>query len=96
MQLRCYRCGWSFAIKKEEIAFALEALEESEGNHYDVRCTRCRHMNRVSIEQLRKFAPKLETAEPASQSADGDSMPESEASAAEASASVDEPGEAES
>jgi hypothetical protein len=57
MQLRCYRCGWSFSIKKEEIAFALEALEESGGGHYDVRCQRCRHKNRISLEQLRRAAP---------------------------------------
>jgi phage FluMu protein Com len=58
MQIRCYRCNWSFALKKEEIAFALEALEESNGNHYDVRCPRCRHMNRVSLEQLKQAAPR--------------------------------------
>ncbi len=60
MQIRCYRCNWSFSIKTEEIQFALEALEESGGNHYDVRCQRCRHINRVSLEQLRKAAPKSE------------------------------------
>jgi len=60
MQIRCYRCNWSFSIKTEEIQFALEALEESGGNHYDVRCRRCRHINRVSLEQIRKAAPKLE------------------------------------
>ncbi|MEK6588892.1 MAG: hypothetical protein AABY97_08645 [Chloroflexota bacterium] len=58
MQLRCYRCGWSFAINKDEIAFALEALESSQGNHYDVRCPRCRHSNRVALEQLRRVAPR--------------------------------------
>ena len=63
MQLRCYRCGWSFAIKKDEMAFALEALEESGGSHYDSRCPRCRHTNRVSIEQLRKAAPRTAQAE---------------------------------
>ncbi len=57
MQIRCYRCGWSFALKREEIAFALEALEESRGTHYDARCPRCKHTNRVSLEQLRKAAP---------------------------------------
>ena len=57
MQLRCYRCGWSFAIGKDEIIFALQALEESKGNHYDVRCSRCRHINRIAIEQLRRAAP---------------------------------------
>jgi hypothetical protein len=60
MQMRCYRCGWSFALKRDEIAFAVEALDESGGSHYDVRCTRCRHTNKVSLEQLRKFAPKKE------------------------------------
>jgi hypothetical protein len=58
MQLRCYRCGWSFAINKDEIAFALAALEGSQGNHYDVRCPRCRHSNRVALEQLRRSAPR--------------------------------------
>lgn len=58
MQIRCYRCNNSFALKKEEIVFALEALEENQDNHYDVRCPRCRHINRVSLEQLRKAAPR--------------------------------------
>jgi hypothetical protein len=57
MQLRCYRCSWSFALKKDEIEFAIEALGASEGQHYDVPCPRCRHKNRVSIEQLKKAAP---------------------------------------
>jgi phage FluMu protein Com len=60
MQLRCYRCGWSFAIKKEEIAFAIEALEESGGVHYDVRCPRCRHTNKIPLEQLKRSAPPVE------------------------------------
>jgi drug/metabolite transporter (DMT)-like permease len=57
MQIRCFRCGWSFAIKKDEVAFAIEALKESGGNHHDARCPRCRHTNRVSLEQLRAAAP---------------------------------------
>ena len=65
MQIRCYRCGWSFAIKKEEAAFALEALEETGGTHYDSSCPRCRHSNRISLEQLRKAAPRT-TEEPSS------------------------------
>lgn len=63
MQMRCYRCGWSFALKREEIAFAVEALEESGGAHYDVRCQRCRHTNKVSLEQLKKFAPRVDESE---------------------------------
>lgn len=63
MQLRCYRCSWSFALKKPEIEFAIEALEESEDQHYDVACPRCRHKNRVSLEQLKKAAPASTTDE---------------------------------
>jgi phage FluMu protein Com len=58
VQIRCYRCGWSFAIKKDEIAFALQALEQAGGGHHDVRCPRCRHTNRVSVEQLRRASPR--------------------------------------
>ncbi|OGO08198.1 MAG: hypothetical protein A2Z66_01700 [Chloroflexi bacterium RBG_13_66_10] len=65
MQLRCYRCGWSFAISQDELAFALQALEESQGNHYDARCPRCRHANPLSLEQLRRAAPRLPPAPPA-------------------------------
>jgi hypothetical protein len=68
MQLRCYRCGWSFSLKKEEVAFALEALSESEGQHYDAPCPRCRHKNRVSIEQLEKAAPATSQDEPQAES----------------------------
>jgi phage FluMu protein Com len=64
MQIRCYRCGWSFAIKKEEAAFALQALEETGGTHYDSNCPRCRHSNRISLEQLKKASPAAGT-EPA-------------------------------
>ena len=64
MQLRCYRCGWSFAIKREEIAFALKALQESGGNHHDARCPRCRHANSLSLEQLQRAAPRPEKSEP--------------------------------
>jgi len=58
MQLRCYRCSWSFAVSRDELAFALQSVQESGGNHYDVRCPRCRHANRISLEQLRRSAPK--------------------------------------
>ena len=63
MQLRCYRCGWSFAINKDEILFAIEALEESGGVHYDVRCSRCRQTNKISLEQLKRSAPRPEVEE---------------------------------
>ncbi len=58
MQIRCYRCNWNFAIKRDEIAFVLKALEESGDNHYDVPCPRCRTTNKISIEQMRRAVPR--------------------------------------
>lgn len=58
MQTRCYRCGCSFALRREEMQFALQSLEQSGGNHYDAHCPRCKHANRISIEQLRRAAPR--------------------------------------
>jgi phage FluMu protein Com len=63
MQIRCYRCNWSFAIKQDEIKFVLEGLEESGVSHYDARCPRCRRTTKVSIEQLQRAMPAGTTAE---------------------------------
>lgn len=56
MQVRCYRCSMSYALGRDEIAFALTALREEGGNHYDSQCPRCRTKNRVSLEQLETTA----------------------------------------
>jgi phage FluMu protein Com len=58
MQLRCYRCSWSFAINQEELAYALETVEQSGGKHYDARCPRCRTTNKIPLQQLRRAAPR--------------------------------------
>jgi phage FluMu protein Com len=63
MQIRCQRCGSTVNLRNEEIAFALEALKESGGRHYDVRCSRCRQSNRVSLDQLQRAAPRPASAE---------------------------------
>lgn len=54
MQIRCYRCGMSYAMSKDEIGFAVAALRAEGAIHYDSPCPRCRTKNRVSIEQLEK------------------------------------------
>lgn len=59
MQLRCYRCSWSFAIGKDEMEAALKSLKETGGNHYDARCPRCRHVNKISREQLERAVPRV-------------------------------------
>ena len=54
MQLRCARCNSSFGVRQEEIDVALEALEKDGAKHYDVRCPRCRAVNHLSLEQVRR------------------------------------------
>jgi hypothetical protein len=58
MQIRCFRCNHSFAVKREELQFALEAVLESGGTHYDARCPRCRRNTPISLEQLKRVAPR--------------------------------------
>lgn len=58
MQLRCYQCGWSFGISKDETLAALEALQAFGGTHYDAPCPRCKRVNKISLEQLRRAAPR--------------------------------------
>ena len=69
MQLRCYQCGWSFAIGKDVIAAAVESLEASGGGHYDARCPRCKRANNVSLEQLKRTLPRPPRAEEGTPSA---------------------------
>jgi hypothetical protein len=57
MQLRCYRCGWSFSLSREQVEFALESTRSKGGDHFDVRCTRCRTVNKVPLKQLEKSVP---------------------------------------
>lgn len=58
MQIRCYRCGWNFGLSNEEVAFAREAIDLAQSSHYDARCPRCRTVNKVPAEQIRRSAPK--------------------------------------
>jgi len=58
MQIRCYRCGWNFGLSNDELVFALEAIEAGQASHYDARCPRCRTINKVAAEQIRRGAPK--------------------------------------
>ena len=64
MQLRCYRCGWSFSLSREQVDFALETTRAKGGQHYDVHCTRCRTVNKVPVKQLEKAAPRPAPAAP--------------------------------
>jgi hypothetical protein len=58
MQLRCYRCGWSFSLSREQVEFALADAKAKGGKHHDIRCTRCRTVNKIPVQQLERSAPR--------------------------------------
>jgi phage FluMu protein Com len=57
MQIRCNFCHKPFALKKEEVHYALDTLQQENLTHYDAHCPHCRKVNRVSREELMRAAP---------------------------------------
>lgn len=57
MQIRCFKCSMPIALGKDAIYAALDYVTDEDLTHYDVRCPRCRKVNRVSIKQLHQSAP---------------------------------------
>jgi phage FluMu protein Com len=39
------------------VTFALESVRAKSGDHYDMRCPRCRTVNKVPLKQLEREAP---------------------------------------
>ena len=60
MQFRCFKCNMPIAMSKDAILAALDYVTDEELNHYDIRCPRCRKVNRVSVKQLHQAAPNWE------------------------------------
>lgn len=57
MQIRCQYCHKPFAIGKETIHEALDAIAAEHYHHFDAHCPHCRKANRISPEELRRAAP---------------------------------------
>lgn len=54
--IRCQRCGHMFSLSREQVAAALEELQEKGTSHYNVECPKCRHLikvPRISLERMR-------------------------------------------
>jgi phage FluMu protein Com len=58
MQIRCFKCHMPIAMNRDQVYEALDLVEEQGLSHYDVRCPKCRKMNRVSQKQLKRAAPR--------------------------------------
>ncbi len=57
MQIRCTNCHKPFAISKDTVSAALDAIHAEGLNHYNAHCPHCRRANRLSPQELRRAAP---------------------------------------
>ena len=57
MNVRCFRCGWSFSLGRDFIAAALTDAGAAGVRHYDHPCPRCRQVLKISVDQLRRAMP---------------------------------------
>jgi phage FluMu protein Com len=57
MQIRCYHCSKPFALNKEAIHAALDAVTAQDLSHFNAQCPHCRKVNRVSRQELLRAAP---------------------------------------
>ena len=67
LKSRCYRCGWSFNLSREDIVAALEQAKAKEASYHVEHCPRCKHAIKVPLRQLQDALPthqKPGTAEP--------------------------------
>jgi hypothetical protein len=69
MQIRCGHCHKPFALSKEAVYGALDAIEAENLIHYNAYCPHCRRANRVSREALQRSAPDWQPHEPSEQPA---------------------------
>jgi len=63
MQMRCYRCSFSFAISRETLAAALASLTVTGNTHHIEYCPRCRTANKIDRQTIARFAPQPTEAE---------------------------------
>ena len=69
MQIRCANCHKPFALGREEVHAALDAIHAEGLTHYNAHCPHCRRANRVSREELQRAAPDWHPGEAAEESA---------------------------
>lgn len=57
MNIRCYRCGWSFSMSRDAISLAVTHAQTTKAKYHVEHCPKCRQANKVSVDQLRRAAP---------------------------------------
>jgi len=65
MQIRCVHCHKPFALNKDAVHAALDAITAEGLGHYNVHCPHCGRTNRVSRQELQRSAPDWRPTPPA-------------------------------
>ena len=55
--VKCFRCGKSFALDMDVVAAWLEEHKEERPKHYSAQCYFCRRVVKVPVKQLRRSLP---------------------------------------
>ncbi len=55
MNTRCYRCGWSFSLNREDIEAA--AVASAGQKAHVIHCPRCRQAIRIPMDQIMQALP---------------------------------------
>ncbi len=57
MQTRCYRCGFSFGVNRENLSAALAYLTVTGETYHVEHCPRCRSANKLDRAAIARFVP---------------------------------------
>jgi cytochrome c1 len=59
MTIRCFKCGWGWSMNAAEVGAVLDQMHaEQHAKYYMAECPNCRRANKVSLKQLRRYAPR--------------------------------------
>ncbi len=79
MQMRCYRCGFSFGVSRENLSAALAEMTVTGNTYHMVYCPRCRTANKLDRRTVTRFAPPVsEEAVAAARAALQEEVPQAE------------------
>lgn len=63
MHVRCSYCSHSFNLNRDFIAQALDEAAEARQKYVGVECINCRKLIKVPVKQMRRYAPRPDTAD---------------------------------
>ena len=58
MHIRCSNCRHSFNLSRDYLVQALAEAEKEKQKYHGVECMKCRKIIKVSISQMRRYAPR--------------------------------------